>query len=92
MKTHVCAAETMRAVSVQVAAVGIQRAFVRSAAKFSVASVMDEVVQFIQERTLTGSIRIQRMARKHRGRRLVRAWGSRFLLETERVPLSSRHG
>ena len=39
------AAETMRAVERQVAAVGIQRAFVRSAAKFSVASVMDEVVQ-----------------------------------------------
>ena len=64
---------------------GNSACFVRSAAKFSVASVMDEVVQFIQERTLTGSIRIQRMARKQ-GQRLVRAWGSRFLFETG-VPL-----
>jgi calmodulin len=77
------AIKIMEAVEAEVAAVGIQRAFVQSIAKSGVFSVLDEVVKFIEFRTISGSIRIQNMARYHRGRRLVRLWESRFVLETQ---------
>ena len=81
-EAHVCAQETMKIVEQQIAATGIQRAFVRSAARISVFSVLDEVVKFVQDRTLTASMRIQNMTRRHRGRRLARLWKLRYLLET----------
>ena len=74
----------MEAVEAEVAATGIQRAFVRSVAKGGVFSVLDEVVKFIEYRTMTGAIRIQTMARHHRGRKLVRLWEARYTLETRR--------
>ena len=75
----------MDAVEAEVAATGIQRAFVKSLAKSGVFSVLEEVVKFIEVRTVTGAIRIQSMARYHRGRRLVRLWQRRYKLETKRA-------
>ena len=75
----------MDAVEAEVAATGIQRAFVKSLAKSGVFSVLEEVVKFIEVRTITGAIRIQNMARYHRGRRLVRLWVKRLILENERA-------
>ena len=72
----------VEAVEAEIAATGIQRAFVRSLAKSGVFSVLNEVVKFIEVRTITGAIRMQNMARYHRGRRLVRLWQKRFVFET----------
>ncbi len=82
---NAAAEEIVAHVEREVAAVGIQRAFVVSHARRGVFSVLDAVCEFVEQRTTIASIRMQGMARKRRGRRLVRLWGERFVLETDKA-------